>query len=630
MTETSTTPPLTFRDLGLLKPVFSAVEALGYEVPTPIQAQTIPALLEGRDLLGQAQTGTGKTAAFALPILSTLDLARLVPQVLVLTPTRELSIQVAEAFKRYASQLENFHVAPIYGGQDMFGQLKKLKRGLHVVVGTPGRVMDHLRRKTLKLANIRCVVLDEADEMLHMGFIEDVEWILGQVPDTSQVALFSATLPAPIRRIAKQHLENPVEITIEHKTGESSSIRQRYWMVSGLHKLDALTRILEVEKFEAILIFVRTKTLTVELAVQLEARGFAAAALNGDIPQSKREETVGRFRSGKLDILVATDVAARGLDIDRISHVINYDIPHNAEAYIHRIGRTGRAGRSGEAILFVSPRERGLLNVISKVSKRKIEMMNLPTPETVNDVRVERFKQSITETLAKNGLEPFRDILEAYRQEHDTPALDIAAALARMIHAEKPILVQDHPRPSRSAHREAAVPRDHPIPVREGHARGERRRAEHLRTDRARTEKPREPAKAVRPAHPRAAESGPTAAAPIEKHRAAREREAPPAREFGDAGDERPIRMVHYRMQVGRRDKVNPGAIAAIISREAGLDRKHIGNIQINDETSVVELPDGMPSDVYKALKKVRIMGKPMNLTFEPSASRQGKRPRKG
>ena len=348
----------TFADFELIPEVLAAVRDVGYETPTPIQIPTIPHLLAGRDVVGQAQTGTGKTAAFALPLLSRLDLKRADPQILVLTPTRELAIQVAEAFQTYASHLRGFQVLPVYGGQDYAVQLRQLKRGVHVIVGTPGRLMDHMRRGTLKLSGLRTVVLDEADEMLRMGFIEDVEWILSQTPPQRQVALFSATMPSAIRRIAQQYLRDPAEITIKLRTTTAETIRQRYWIVTGVHKLDALTRLLETEPFDGVLVFVRTRIAAVELADRLQARGYATSALNGDMPQKQREQTITRLKAGKLDILVATDVAARGLDVERISHVINFDIPNDTEAYVHRIGRTGRAGRSGEAILFVAPRER--------------------------------------------------------------------------------------------------------------------------------------------------------------------------------------------------------------------------------------------------------------------------------
>ncbi len=447
-------PQINFEDLQLSDPVLKALNDIGYETPTPIQAETIPYILQGRDVLGQAQTGTGKTAAFALPLLSRIDIKNTRPQVLVLTPTRELAIQVAEAFHRYAAKLKNFHILPIYGGQDYNIQLRQLKRGVHIVVGTPGRVMDHMRRETLALDSLSCLVLDEADEMLRMGFIDDVEWVLEQTPENRQIALFSATMPRTIQRIVKQHLHDPIEITIKVKTRTADTINQRYWMVSGLHKLDALTRILEGEAFDGMIVFVRTKTATEELAEKLEARGYAASALNGDIPQKRRERTIDGLKSGKFDILVATDVAARGLDVDRISHVINYDIPHDTEAYIHRIGRTGRAGRTGEAILFVAPREKRMLFSIEKATKQRIEMMNLPSTETINDKRVAKFKDKITETLAVNQLGFFYQLVEHYQQEHNIPAIEIAAALAKIVQGDTPLLLEHKPIPKAEFERE--------------------------------------------------------------------------------------------------------------------------------------------------------------------------------
>jgi ATP-dependent RNA helicase DeaD len=435
-----------FSDIIDSKALLKALDDSGYETPTPIQAQMIPEIMAGKDVVGQAQTGTGKTAAFALPLLSRINLKSTKPQVLVLTPTRELAIQVAEAFQRYAGHMKGFHVLPIYGGQDYDRQFRRLKQGTHVVVGTPGRVMDHLRRGTLKLDSLTCLVLDEADEMLRMGFIDDVEWILKQTPGERQIALFSATIPQAIRRIAQKYLHDPVSITIKAKTTTVEATRQRYWMVSGFHKLDALTRILEAEQFDGVLVFVRTKTATVELSEKLEARGFLSAPLNGDIVQRQREKTIERLKNGKINIIVATDVAARGLDVDRISHVINYDIPHDAEAYVHRIGRTGRAGRSGEAILFVSPRERRMLNTIEKSTNQKISLMQLPSTEIINNKRIARFQQRITDTLALEDLGLFHQIIEQYRQEHNVPALEIAAALAKIVQGKTPLLVTSQPK----------------------------------------------------------------------------------------------------------------------------------------------------------------------------------------
>ena len=439
-----------FSELGLSAPILKALDEVGYETPSPIQAETIPYLLEGRDVLGQAQTGTGKTAAFALPILSRIDLSRNEPQVLVLAPTRELAIQVAEAFQRYAHHMEGLHVMPIYGGQDYRTQLRQLKRGVHVVVGTPGRVMDHMRRGTLVLDGLNALVLDEADEMLRMGFIDDVEWILEQTPVQRQIALFSATMPEEIRRITNNYLNDPAVVTIKVKTTTAETIRQRYWFVSGLHKLDALTRILEAEEFDAIIIFVRTKIATEELAEKLQARGHATAALNGDIPQQMREKTVEALKAGRLDIIVATDVVARGLDVPRISHVINYDVPHDTESYVHRIGRTGRAGRSGDAILFVAPREKRMLYAIERATRQKIEEMQLPTTEVINDKRIANFKQRISDALAvEDDLGFCQQLVEQYEQEHNVPAIEIAAALAKLLQGDTPLLLKEKPKRER-------------------------------------------------------------------------------------------------------------------------------------------------------------------------------------
>jgi ATP-dependent RNA helicase DeaD len=434
---------ITFRDLGLHEGVLQALLDVGYEAPTPIQAATIPTLLGGSDVLGQAQTGTGKTGAFALPMLSKIDLSKPQTQALVLVPTRELAIQVAEAFQRYATHMKGFHVLPIYGGQSYTPQLKGLKRGAHVIVGTPGRVMDHMKRGTMPLDAMNFLVLDEADEMLQMGFIDAIEWILEQSPPKRQIALFSATMPSTIRRIAQKHLRSPKEITIRSKTSTAPNIRQRYWVVSGMHKLDALTRILEAESFEAMLVFVRTKLETVELAERLEARGFEAAPLNGDIPQAQRERTIAALKSGKVDIVVATDVAARGLDVERISHVVNFDVPYDSESYVHRIGRTGRAGRSGEAILFIAPRERNMLRIIERATRQPLTQMNLPSISVVNQQRVARFKQKIADTLSAGETAEFRAIVEEFQAENDVPAIEIAAALASLLQGPSPLLLPE-------------------------------------------------------------------------------------------------------------------------------------------------------------------------------------------
>ena len=543
----------SFRDLALIEPLQKALETVGYETPSPIQAQTIPLLLEGRDMVGQAQTGTGKTAAFALPILSRIDLAQRSPQVLVLAPTRELAIQVAEAFQKYAANMQGFHVMPIYGGQEYGRQIQSLKRGVHVVVGTPGRVMDHMRKGTLKLDDLKALVLDEADEMLRMGFIDDVEWVLEQTPDTRQIALFSATMPPVIRKIAKKHLTEPAEITIKTVTTTAASIRQRYWMVSGLHKMDALSRILEAEDFDGVIIFVRTKLMTVELEEKLSARGYAASALSGDIMQKQRERTVNQLKSGEIDIIIATDVAARGLDVTRISHVINYDIPYDTEAYVHRIGRTGRAGRKGDAILFVAPRERNLLSAIERATKQKIELMELPSTELLNDKRIAGFKQKITDTLELEGLGFYQELLENYQQEHNIPAIEVAAALAKLAQGDAPLLLKEPPKNTRKERepRQDRGPRDRP-------ARGESKR---------------------------------------------RDRSQP---EEG---------MQTFRIEVGHTHGVKPGNIVGAIANEAGLDSKHIGQIKIHDDYSTVDLPDGMPKEVFNELQKVWVSGQALKIS---------------
>ncbi len=554
---------VTFRSLELAEPVLKAIEGLGYETPTPIQAQTIPLILQGLDVLGQAQTGTGKTAAFALPLLSNIDIARSEPQALVLAPTRELAIQVAEAFQSYAECLPDFHVLPIYGGQDYGVQLRNLKRGVHVVVGTPGRVMDHMRRGSLNLDSLKWLVLDEADEMLRMGFIDDVEWILDQIPAKRQVALFSATMPSPILRIARKYLNSPEEITIQSKTTTVETIRQRYWMVGGNHKLDALTRILEAEPFDGMIIFVRTKTETLSLAEKLQARGFAAAALNGDMVQQQRERTIDQLKDGTLNIVVATDVAARGLDVERISHVINYDIPTDTESYVHRIGRTGRAGRSGEAILFVSPRERGLLYGIERATRKRIELMELPSTEMINDRRIARFQQRISDTIAAEDLEFYTNLIEQYCEQHEATPIEAAAALARLLQGDTPFLLTARPereRPQRQAGREH---RDGG-----GFSSGDSFRDEGR--------------------EPRRQRKGSL---------------------YSDEQKET------YRLEVGKVHDVKPGNIAGAIINEIGLDPEAVGKIIISDQYSTVELPAGMPNDVFHELRKVRVCGRQLRVS---------------
>ncbi len=585
-----------FQSLALSAPVQRALVDVGYETPSPIQAATIPHLLEGRDVLGQAQTGTGKPAAFALPILSRIDLGRRQTQALVLAPTRELAIQVAEAFQRYAAHLPDFHVLPIYGGQSYGPQLSSLRRGAQVVVGTPGRVVDHIKRGTLKLDGLSTLVLDEADEMLRMGFIEDIEWILQQTPPQRQTALFSATMPAPIRRIAQTHLRDPAEVTIKSKTSTATNIRQRYWVVSGTNKLDALTRMLEVESFDGMLIFARTKQATVELAEKIEARGYSAAALNGDMEQKARERTVARLKDGQLDIVVATDVAARGLDVERVSHVVNYDIPTDTESYVHRIGRTGRAGRSGEAILFVAPRERHLLRAIERATRQTIAPMELPTQEAVNDQRVARLLQRITDTLASGAAEPFRAIIERYEGEHNVPAVDIAAALAVLAQGDRPLKLTSADAPSaRPAKREVAV-----------EAASEPRPVEH-RPAEARPPKPSRPDKPKRNLFDEvmSPEFSPPVEAEPEKPRGKKHRK----------DDEEPVPMETFRIEVGHAHGVQPGNIVGALANEAGLESQYIGRIDIRDDHSYVDLPAGMPKQVFRDLQKVWVSGRQLRIS---------------
>ncbi len=558
---------LKFSDLGLSEPVMQGLSDAGYESPSPIQAEIIPYVLDNRDVLGQAQTGTGKTAAFALPVLSKIDTSLRDPQVLVLAPTRELAIQVAEAFQKYGSHIKGFHVLPIYGGASYDGQLRQLKRGVHVVVGTPGRVMDHMRRKTLKLGGLKTLILDEADEMLRMGFIDDVEWILEQTPDKRQIALFSATMPDAIRKITNRYLKNPEHVTIKNKTSTVTTIRQRYWSVSGRHKMDALTRILEAETFDGMIIFVRTRGATVEVAEKLEARGFGAAALNGEIAQKQREQIVNRLKKGHLDILVATDVVARGLDIERISHVINYDIPGDTESYVHRIGRTGRAGRQGDAILFVAPRERRMLYSIERATRQKIEEFQMPSTADINDKRVEGFKQRIQATLEEGSLELFAKIIEQYEVEHQVPAQEIAAALAKMVQGDQPLLLAESRRPERKKEpREASN---------EGDSRRESGREE--RPQRAKRVSTR----------------------------------SLPRLERG---------MERFRIEVGADHDVQKGNIVGAVTNESGIENEFIGHIEIYDHYSTIDLPEGMPNHILKTLQNARVSERKMQMTREESA----------
>ncbi|MEJ4099809.1 DEAD/DEAH box helicase [Corynebacterium mastitidis] len=558
----------TFDSLGLPENVLKAVSTVGFENPSPIQAQTIPLLVEGNDVVGLAQTGTGKTAAFALPILSRIDVSQRSPQALVLAPTRELALQVADSFQSFADHLGNIHVLPIYGGQAYGIQLSGLRRGAQIIVGTPGRVIDHLEKGSLDISALRFLVLDEADEMLNMGFQEDVERILEDTPEDKQVALFSATMPSGIRRISKQYLREPREVTVKSKTRTNTNITQRWLHVAHRNKLDALTRILEVTEFGAMIVFVRTKNETEEVAEKLRARGFSAAAINGDIAQAQRERTVDQLKDGRLDILVATDVAARGLDVERISHVLNYDIPNDTESYVHRIGRTGRAGRSGEAILFVTPRERRMLRSIERATNAPLTEMDLPTVDEVNESRKAKFADSITQSLEDPQIELFRALVKSYSEKNDTPLEDIAAALATQAQAGDEFLMKELPKESRKDRRDRFERDDR---------RGGRR--EGRRDDRG----------------DRGGHGG-------------RSRfEAEPGKKM-------------YRLAVGKRQHVRPGAIVGALANEGGLNSRDFGRISIFGDHTLVELPQGLPREVFDRLADTRISGQLINI--EPDTGR--------
>ena len=551
--------PKEFPSLGLSEPVLKAVQQLGYEQPTPIQAQCIPVLLSEKNLLGTAQTGTGKTAAFALPLLSSIDEKQKTPQILVLTPTRELAIQVAEAFQSYAKHLKGFHVLPIYGGANIRSQLKGLKRGAQVIVGTPGRTLDHLKRKSLNLRQINALVLDEADEMLRMGFIDDVENILSQTPDDCQRALFSATMPPAIKRVATKYLGDTEQISIESKTKTVERIKQQYVTVKGHQKMDALTRVLEVEPFDAMIIFVRTKSSTVDIAERLEARGFSAAALNGDLSQAVRERTINKLKKGKVDIVVATDVAARGLDVERISHVINFDIPYDNESYVHRIGRTGRAGREGTAILFITPKETRLLRSIEKSTRQSIPPLTMPSNEQLSGQRIAQFTQQLLKTMETPRLDKFRDMIVKFASENELDMADIAAALTYENQKGRPLFPKlDNivaPRPER----------------------------QNKKTENK-----------------------------TKKERTLRDE------------DGKVIPMITYRLEVGKNDSIEPSNIVGAIANEADISSQYIGQIKLYDTYSTVDLPEGMPNEVFNHLKKVRVRGNPLNLSLLSNTQNTG------
>lgn len=554
------TQPIAFSDLSLPEPLIMAVEHEGYTTPTPVQASTIPHMLEGHDIITQAQTGTGKTAAFALPLLSRLGSNDRLPQILVLTPTRELAIQVADSFKRYARHIAGFRVVPIYGGQSYDIQFAQLKRGVHVVVGTPGRVMDHMRRGTLNLSEITAVVLDEADEMLHMGFIDDVDWIMERVPENRQIALFSATMPPAIRRVAAKHLREPKEITFKAKPTAADTILQRYVVTNGRDKFEALKRILEFEDTEGVIVFVKTKVATVEVADRLLACGFRASALNGDLAQRQREYTIGNLKSSKLDIIVATDVAARGLDVERISHVFNYDSPHDTEAYVHRIGRTGRAGRLGNAVTFLTPREKRVLSEIKRTTQQKIEKLNLPSAKELYQKRAEQFAAKIRETSQDPDLSSYRSFAEKLLENNpEIDAIDLAASLVKMVDSDRRLFLENLTEPPT-----------------------------HLDTDRAFQREPQ-----PRPQPPKKA------------HR-----------------PEPDVERETFYIQVGSVHGVQPSNIVGAIANEAELDSEYIGKIEIFETYSTVDLPLGMPKQVFKLLKKAWVCNRQLNLSRTPYSKR--------
>lgn len=555
MTDTTTdTTTLTFAQLGLAEPVLKAVLELGYETPSPIQLAAIPAMLAGRDILGQAQTGTGKTAAFALPLLSNLDPEVRTVQALVLTPTRELAQQVAESIENYGKHLRGMRVLAIYGGAAFGPQLKSLERGVQVVVGTPGRIMDHLRRGTLKLDHIRTLVLDEADEMLNMGFQEDVEWIMGHVPETRQTALLSATLPPAIRKLVDKYLDNPERIQITQKKQTVETISQSFWMVSHHHKLDAFGHLLDRVEFDAAICFVRTRGAADELANVLRSRGLAASSLHGDMQQRERDRAVEALKNGDLDIIIATDVAARGLDVPRISLVINYDIPTDPEAYVHRIGRTGRAGRDGAAILLVTPRERRLLQTIERMTGQVMQAFKLPSADDVANRRVGKMFEAIEQRFAGQDLSFYADLVNQFLGQNGKDPELLAAALMSMVETEENLRPRDLP--------------DFSAPERNSRDRDSRDSRDRPR------------------------------------------REESPGRRR-DAAD---VPMATYRVEVGRQHNVKPGNLVGAIANEAGLESRHIGNIRLNDGFSLVDLPAEIPADVFNHLKRVRVCGQPLNI----------------
>ncbi|MCX8579792.1 DEAD/DEAH family ATP-dependent RNA helicase [Gilliamella sp. B2717] len=564
------TNEVSFIDLGLSEDILNALNDLGFSKPSPIQAECIPLLLDGKDVLGMAQTGSGKTAAFSIPFLMNIDASLKAPQLLVLAPTRELAIQVADACSEYSKYMKGVNVLALYGGQRYDVQLRALKQGPQIVVGTPGRLLDHLNRKTLDLSNLKGLVLDEADEMLRMGFIDDVENIMAAIPEDHQTALFSATMPAPIRRITKRFMHNPKEVQIKGTNQAAPDIDQSYWLVRGMRKNEAIIRFLEAEDFDAAIIFVRTKTATLDVAEVLEKHGYSCAALNGDMTQQLREQTLDRLRNGRLDILIATDVAARGLDVERISLVINYDITLDSESYVHRIGRTGRAGRAGRAILFVDSRERRLLKNIEQTIKKPIPEVGLPSKELLEKRRLVKFNQQVQQQLESNDLDQYQAILSQIQTESGADLETIATALLKLAQGERPLILPPDPvfKPSRES--------------RDRDNRGGERR---LRGD---------------------------------------NRESPKRRERRDVGD-----MDMYRIEIGKENGIEVRHIVGAIANEADISSRYIGNIKLYETHSTVELPKGMPKDILKHLEKVRVLNQPMKMSLVSGAQSDAKRGRK-
>lgn len=569
MSQTNTAR-LMFGEMDLAPQVAAAIQDVGYETPTQIQALTIPHLINNRNVLGQARTGTGKTAAFALPLLSRIDPGNKRPQVLVLTPTRELAIQVAQSFKDYGAKIKGLNVVAVYGGQSYGIQLGQLRKGAQVVVGTPGRLMDHLKKKTISFSELFSVVLDEADEMLHMGFIDDVDWILQKTPQGCQISLFSATMPGPIRKIANKYLKDAQDVIVRPDNTELASIDQEYWLVKGAPKSKALVRILEASDHDGVIVFVKTKNATLDVAKSLEDNGFNAEAINGDMAQSARERTIYRLKNGRIDILVATDVAARGLDVDRISHVINYDMPSRVEPYVHRIGRTGRAGRKGSAILFVGRNEKWMLKKIEKKTRQTVKEIFLPSNKTINRKRKKRFKEGITRVLETQDVGVFKDLVTDYAQENDMALEDVAAALALLAHGDQPFL----------------------LPKKE------------------------QKAKLETPSNGKV-EKGPQKKQSLQGHSIRTSEKAKKDRLQVEAKPTKPLEtgMERYRVNVGRCHGVKAGDIVGAISNEAGLEGKYITNVTILPDFSLVDLPFGMPKATYRHLKRTWVRSRPMAIS---------------